>query len=33
MRYNICAQQRPADAINALPYDQHGIDQDKCIRC
>jgi ferredoxin len=29
----LCAQQCPADAIEAKPYEQHEIDQTKCIRC
>jgi NADH-quinone oxidoreductase subunit F len=29
----LCAQQCPADAIEARPYEQHEIDQQKCIRC
>jgi NADH-quinone oxidoreductase subunit F len=29
----LCAQQCPADAIPAVPYEQHEIDQEKCVRC
>ncbi len=29
----LCAQNCPADAIEARPYERHEIDQDKCIRC
>ncbi len=29
----ICAQKCPADAIPAVPYEQHEIDQEKCVRC
>ena len=30
---SLCAQNCPADAIEARPYEQHEIDQVKCIRC
>lgn len=29
----LCAQQCPADAIPAVPYERHEIDQEKCTRC
>ncbi len=29
----LCAQNCPAGAIEARPYERHEIDQDKCIRC
>jgi NADH-quinone oxidoreductase subunit F len=29
----LCAQQCPAEAIEARPYEQHEIDQQKCIKC
>ena len=28
-----CAQHCPADAIEAMPYQQHEIDTEKCVRC
>jgi NADH:ubiquinone oxidoreductase subunit F (NADH-binding)/Pyruvate/2-oxoacid:ferredoxin oxidoreductase delta subunit len=29
----LCAQNCPADAIEAVPYEVHEIDQEKCTRC
>jgi formate hydrogenlyase subunit 6/NADH:ubiquinone oxidoreductase subunit I len=29
----LCAQNCPAEAIQAKPYEQHEIDTEKCVRC